>query len=270
MDSSSSKIVRSDAALAFVILGLGCFLAFTGAGLIGRWQHSASRRQSIAFEDLLGFVAVAAGLVIVAWWVLSLLAAFGAAVLAQAGRKHAAALTGRFSPAFMRRLALGALGMQLIGAPLAHADASQAPGLSPNYSVAVAAAWAPTQDQRADSPLRSSVGMAFAAEPAQENLTGPRVPRTSDVRPQWQPHPPVSAPRLVTSTPARATNNQPHLPQLVVRAGDSLWTIAATHLGPEATDIEIAREWPRWFRANIATIGSNPDVLLPGQILRAP
>jgi nucleoid-associated protein YgaU len=65
-------------------------------------------------------------------------------------------------------------------------------------------------------------------------------------------------------------NNQPHLPQVVVRPGDSLWTIAATHLGPEATDIEIAREWPRWFRANIATIGSNPDVLLPGQILRAP
>jgi nucleoid-associated protein YgaU len=57
---------------------------------------------------------------------------------------------------------------------------------------------------------------------------------------------------------------------VVVRSGDSLWTIAAGALGPEASDVEIALEWPRWFEANKAAIGANPDVLLPGQILRSP
>lgn len=55
-----------------------------------------------------------------------------------------------------------------------------------------------------------------------------------------------------------------------VRRGDSLWSIAATHLGAGATDAEIAREWPRWYEANRATIGADPDHIEPGQLLVAP
>ena len=271
MYPSTSKPSGSDAALAFVILGLGCFLAVTGAGLMEQWHHSASRRQSLAFEDLLGFVSAAAGLVIVAWWVLSLASAFAAALLERCGRVRAAALSARLSPAFMRRLALGVLGMQLVAAPLAHADASQGSGLVPSHTVALSAAWAPTQAQCADSPVLPHVSPGFATEPAQEgHATCAAVPGTSDVQPQWQASPPVPAPKFVTSAPARAANMLPPRQELVVRSGDSLWTIAARHLGPEATDVEIAREWPRWFAANSAVIGSSPDLLLPGQILRAP
>jgi nucleoid-associated protein YgaU len=49
-----------------------------------------------------------------------------------------------------------------------------------------------------------------------------------------------------------------------------LWDIAASAMGPGATDVEVALEWPRWFEANRAVIGQNPDVLLPGQILQPP
>lgn len=55
-----------------------------------------------------------------------------------------------------------------------------------------------------------------------------------------------------------------------VRRGDSLWSIAATHLGAGATDAEIAGEWPRWYEANRATIGADPDHIEPGQLLVAP
>jgi nucleoid-associated protein YgaU len=55
-----------------------------------------------------------------------------------------------------------------------------------------------------------------------------------------------------------------------VRAGDTLWTLAAVQLGPLATDLEIAEHWPRWFQVNRAAIGNDPNLLLPGQILRAP
>ncbi len=56
----------------------------------------------------------------------------------------------------------------------------------------------------------------------------------------------------------------------VVRPGDSLWAIAARHLGPGASDAAIAAEWPRWYRANRAVIGSNPSLLLVGTRLAVP
>jgi nucleoid-associated protein YgaU len=57
---------------------------------------------------------------------------------------------------------------------------------------------------------------------------------------------------------------------ITVRRGDTLWSIAAAHLGPDATDAEIAAEWPRWYRANRAVIGDDPDVIEAGQQLQAP
>ena len=56
----------------------------------------------------------------------------------------------------------------------------------------------------------------------------------------------------------------------MVRRGDTLWAIARQHLGPGATDAEVAQEWPRWHHANRAVIGPDPDRLLPGMVLQAP
>jgi nucleoid-associated protein YgaU len=58
--------------------------------------------------------------------------------------------------------------------------------------------------------------------------------------------------------------------EVVVRAGDSLWSVAARSLGGHATAAEIAREWPRWYRANRAVVGDNPDLLLVGTVLVRP
>jgi resuscitation-promoting factor RpfA len=56
----------------------------------------------------------------------------------------------------------------------------------------------------------------------------------------------------------------------VVRRGDALWDIAARHLGPDATAVDIAREWPRWYAANRAVIGADPSLIRPGEVLHAP
>lgn len=54
-----------------------------------------------------------------------------------------------------------------------------------------------------------------------------------------------------------------------VKAGDCLWTIAATVL--ETDDMSrIARYWPRLHKANRDVIGADPNVIRPGQILRLP
>lgn len=70
----------------------------------------------------------------------------------------------------------------------------------------------------------------------------------------------VPAPRLASSTHELVT----------VRRGDSLWSIASRHLGSGASDVQVAREWPRWYAANRDLIGDDPDLLVPGQQLRPP
>lgn len=69
-----------------------------------------------------------------------------------------------------------------------------------------------------------------------------------------------------TMSPTSAAPAPVHL----VGPGDSLWAIAARSLGPGASDAEIAAEWPRWYRANRAVIGSNPSLLLVGTSLTVP
>jgi LysM domain len=61
-----------------------------------------------------------------------------------------------------------------------------------------------------------------------------------------------------------------HRTVVVVHRGDTLWAIAARHLGPAATAAQVAAEWPRWHAANRSTIGADPDLILPGQSLVAP
>jgi resuscitation-promoting factor RpfA len=56
---------------------------------------------------------------------------------------------------------------------------------------------------------------------------------------------------------------------VVVRPGDTLWSIAAA-ADPSASAAEIAASWPRWWRANRDVIGADPGLLRPGQHLLAP
>jgi nucleoid-associated protein YgaU len=58
--------------------------------------------------------------------------------------------------------------------------------------------------------------------------------------------------------------------QLVVRRGDSLWSLAARTLGPGATPSEIAAAWPRLYAANRDVVGPDPARIEPGQHLTVP
>lgn len=51
--------------------------------------------------------------------------------------------------------------------------------------------------------------------------------------------------------------------------GDTLWAIAARALATDDSR-RIARYWPKIHRANRATVGPDPNLIRPGQVLRLP
>lgn len=57
---------------------------------------------------------------------------------------------------------------------------------------------------------------------------------------------------------------------VLVRPGDSLWAIASRALGPGAPAADVASYWHRVHALNAAAIGTDPDLLQPGQQLRLP
>ncbi|WP_427130186.1 LysM peptidoglycan-binding domain-containing protein [Pseudarthrobacter sp. S9] len=265
--------------MAAVILLLGFFLAATGGRLVQRWHSASARQQSLSFEDQLGIVANTAGLIVITWWSMSLAIAFAAALLERRGRTRAAAATAKFSPAFMRRLALAAVGLQLITAPLATAATPPAgPDAGQSSPAAVSAMWSPTADTTHPGPPDSagtpdSAAATAPASPAPARAPAPDPVRSSDgpgLDPQWKPLSPVVEAGPLTARQLR-TQDPPTAPaEVTVRAGDSLWSLAAAALGPFASDVDIAKEWPRLYQTNRAVIGDNPHLLRPGQVLLLP
>lgn len=55
-----------------------------------------------------------------------------------------------------------------------------------------------------------------------------------------------------------------------VAVGESLWSITAGLLGPDATTADIATAWPRLYQANLEVIGTDPGLIHPGTLLTVP
>lgn len=88
--------------------------------------------------------------------------------------------------------------------------------------------------------------------------------------PGWTPEQPRVRPQPDVRVLTGAPRAEDRSGDVVVHRGDSLWTVAARHLGEGASDAEIAAEWPRWYAANRHVVGPDPDLLHPGQVLRSP
>jgi nucleoid-associated protein YgaU len=204
---------------------------------------------------VVALAAAIAAWVVLSWLTVATSAALATAAMAGVGsRAHTMALA--LAPGAARRIVSAGLGLAIVGAPVAAALPADA-GVA---SVLTAA-------DRSDHPAR------------QPDLPATPVPDrpAATVPAGWTPDRPVpthrrsaheeAASRLVTG-PARAERRVAD--EVVVRRGDSLWDIAARHLGPDASAAEVAAEWPRWHHANRDVIGADPDLLIPGQRLVPP
>jgi LysM domain-containing protein len=182
--------------------------------------------------DALADVAAVLGLIAWAWLLLGAILAIADGLTRRPGHL----LVRRVAPTAWRRLVLTAVGVGALTAPAAVAQAS--PGEPPD-AVAVSTGW--HDPGRAPA---SSVAEAIRGLPLPDRPYG----------------------RL-----AAVGTDDPHDPRrVVVRPGDSLWAIAERHLGPDASTEAIAAEWPRWYAANRALIGPDPDLITPGMVLHAP
>ena len=121
--------------------------------------------------------------------------------------------------------------------------------------------------------LGTTVAVTVLAGPAASAATGPRSPlpavaATSDF--DW-PGATTRAPLIAPPAhPIAATPAAPSGSEVVVHGGDSLWSITARDLGPAASTRQIAQTWPRWWAANRAVIGDDPDLIRPGLVLVRP
>lgn len=183
---------------------------------------------------------VAAVLALAAWGWLMVGAAL--TIVETLCRRPGRALAPRIAPAAWRRLVLSALGIGVLSAPAAVAQAS--PGDPPRMLVAAA------QHDPGRSPA-ALLTEAIRGLPLPDRPYGRRA-----------------------TVPAEAADDRDKRPdsvrRVVVRPGDSLWTIAERHLGPDATAQAVSTEWRRWYAANRARIGPDPHLIIPGMVLHAP
>jgi nucleoid-associated protein YgaU len=231
---SVRRLLSTTAAMAAVAWGLAV-LTPSFADMTGDVLGAQRTADSAGAEALVLAGAGLAAWGVWAWGVLGLLLTAASALPGVLGQA-AAALTGVVLPHAARRGAALALGIGLgVTGPIACT------------ALVVVTAPAAAAETVPDWPgARPGTGTPPDWPGATSATTAPAVP-------DW---------------PAPATGTH------VVVRGDCLWDIAAAHLsgrlGRTATVAETARATSAWWTANAAVIGPDPDVLLPGQVLRPP
>ncbi len=222
----------------------GVLGAVTAAGGLLRWAAPATpvpRRpadvpdwiSSTPPDQLLTVLAAGTAWLLVGWLTVAVAATALSSTGGAAGRV-AGRVADRVTPALLRSMLRAALGVTVAGASLGPTGAATLAVVPPTAAVA------------SERPL----------------IADDDAPGT------WLPS--LDRPATVAGLTARPAH-PPRLPgTVVVAAGESLWSITARTLGPSAGAAQIAARWPRWYAANRAVIGPDPNLLRPGQRLHAP
>lgn len=134
-------------------------------------------------------------------------------------------------PTAVRRVVLAACGLSLAGGLVVPAHADP------------------------DSPAPESASM-------QALIVGLPLPDRTTTTTQW-----IAS---LGTRPAPVRDAAPDRDQVRVEPGDTLWGIARGTLPPQASSDVIDRRWRAIYRANLETVGADPDLIHPGQRLLLP
>ncbi|MFN8083849.1 MAG: hypothetical protein U0Q14_06420 [Dermatophilaceae bacterium] len=269
-----ATVVVGTMALAGTILWWFARLAWSG------WQSLHSDAPASP-SDLLVSASAALGVVVLLWLVVAVLATT-ASMAPGRGGVRADRLATAIAPAALRRLVAVVLGVGLSTGLASGGAFADGVGLS-GPGVTATATNAPTES----APAAGSGPTLTAARPGSAHLPPPSdgsqvgtvgsdalgSAQSATAATSVVPDPALAPTRSLhglgpLSRPTRSPATAPQV--VVVVAGDCLWDIAARHLGPGATDAQIAAEWPRWYAANRHLIGDDPDLIQIGLHLQAP
>jgi len=270
-----------------------------GAAALGPWLwnvsadagHAAVRGVPVRPDEALTAIVASAALVVVGWLALGVLLELLSLVPGAVGR-GADRVSDVVTPGLVRHAVGALLGVGLVaglapGASVAapatavHAASDPlpdpgfaplpGPGIAPLPGPGIAPLTDPGLAPLPEPELAPLPEPGFAPLPEPERAPAADEPTASPRG--WTPDAPVvrAQPdlRVLSPAPRRGTSHDAPA-EVVVQRGDTLWSIAARHLGPDASDAEIARAWPAWFEVNRGVVGDDPDLLRPGQVLRAP
>lgn len=231
-----SPTTRATPALALAVSGT--LAAHLGATTV---TSAAAIAAGLTTPDAVVLTAVAGlGALVATWYALSALALLVATVTRGITRATVLHRCSRWGAPGLRRLAATALTAGLTFGGVGAAQAAGPPGTD--------LGWGTSTSVETDHPTA-----APAPQPAPTTATTPTAPPA--------PAPPVISPPTPASESATTH---------VVRPGESLWTIARSHLTPGATDAEVDAAWRRWYAANHLVIGPDADLIRPGQNLTTP
>lgn len=174
-------------------------------------------------------------------------------------------LAARIAPTAVRKVVAFVLGTALSAALVPGTAVARTGHEAPRAAVVASAQYAAgALGSAADSAPNASFSLVSDAVHTSDaihaiNTIQARNETDRAPAPSWSPE---------RSRPS--ANSGDRVVELVVHRGDSLWSIAARHLGPEATTSQIDAEWHRWFAANRLVIGDDPNAIRPGQVLSSP
>jgi len=171
-------------------------------------------------------------------------------------------LAARIAPTAVRKVVAFVLGTALSAALVPGTAVARTGHEAPRAAVVASAQYAAgALGSAVDSAPNASFSLVSDAVHTSNTIHAIHARNETDraPAPSWSPE---------RSTPS--ANSGDRVVELVVHRGDSLWSIAARHLGPEATTSQIDAEWHRWFAANRLVIGDDPNAIRPGQVLSSP
>lgn len=248
-----------------LVPALGAATAVCGAALAGAGGvRTAGGSETGA---LIGLAAAVLGCAVVAAWTLAAVLAVLAVLAGHHRWERLARICGRCSPALLRRAAATALGLQLLAAPAALAVDAPSPFWDAGASVQETA---PAAERTASAPEGTTPAPEMpgpAPGPGSGPGSGPdrELARGGEAGPAPPTAPEPCFPRTGSSVAERTVDGA-----VTVVRGDTLWSLAAAHLGPGASDEQVARAWPRWYELNRPVLPDGPHRLLPGQRLVVP
>lgn len=245
-----------------LIAGIAALLGWAAGSPIETWRAMVSAvdasTPSAGSDQLLGSSAALAAWIGVAWLGIAVVLEV-ASVLPGAAGRGCAAVAAKTSPMLVRRIVQVVIGISVLAGPITAGSAFAA---GPSTTTSTSA--------QVDRPDSLTPALAKPS-PASPMVDRPATPFVASPPPAAK-RTPTGAVALVTGAAHRDAVDPSHRSTdgYVVRRGDTLWDIAARHLGPNASAVDISRAWPAWYDANRAVIGTDPSMIRPGEVLVPP